>query len=147
MLNALKIKGTDNTPEVIFDPYSEKPVFEISGRSIAEDVVAFYDPLLEWLEKYFESPLNKTIFKFKLHDFNTASSKFLLDILLKLEDLHNNGHDVLVHWHYPNEITDELSELVEIPFINLWEDDNGDDNFITEPKPKKPLPPTLSAYN
>ncbi len=121
-MRVIKIKGTDDTPKVILDANPENPIFEISGRSLPEDVVAFYDPILEWLDEYAENTLPKTVFDFKLEYFNTASSKLLLDVLLKLEDMHDDGHDVLVRWHYPDDDEDmeeagqEYADIVEVPF-------------------------------
>ena len=119
-MSVIKIQGTDDTPTVTLD--KENNIFEISGRSLPEDVVVFYKPILEWLDDYKNDPLDKTVFNFKLEYFNTASSKLLLDVLLKLEDIHNDGHDVLVKWHYPDDDEDmeeageEYSDIVEVPF-------------------------------
>ncbi|MDI3526253.1 MAG: hypothetical protein PWR03_436 [Tenuifilum sp.] len=119
-MEVIKIMGTDDTPTVILD--AENEIFEISGRSLPEDVTAFYDPILQWLDEYSESPNAKTIFTFKLVYFNTASSKLLLDILMKLEQLKENGHDVLVRWYYPDDDEDmqeageEYADIVDVPF-------------------------------
>ena len=121
-MQAIKIPGSDDTPKVILDANNENPLFEISGRSLPEDVVAFYDPILEWLDEYSQKPLKKTVFNFKLEYFNTASSKLLLDILLKLEDMHQDGAEVLVRWHFPDDDEDmeeageEYADIVEVPF-------------------------------
>jgi hypothetical protein len=119
-MQAIKIKGSDDTPNVILD--KDNGIFEISGRSLPEDVAAFYEPILDWLEAYAEDPLEKTIFNFKLEYFNTASSKLLLDVLLKLEDMYDDGKDVLVRWHFPDDDEDmeeageEYADIVEVPF-------------------------------
>ena len=119
-MSVIKIQGTDDTPTVTLD--KENNIFEISGRSLPEDVVVFYKPILEWLDEYKNDPLDQTVFNFKLEYFNTASSKLLLDVLLKLEDIHNDGHEVLVKWHYPDDDEDmeeageEYSDIVEVPF-------------------------------
>ena len=119
-MDTIKIMGTDDTPTVILD--AENEVFEISGRSLPEDVTAFYDPILTWLEDYAGSPCAKTVFIFKLVYFNTASSKLLLDILMKLEQLSEDGNDVLVRWYYPEDDEDmqeageEYSDIVDVPF-------------------------------
>ncbi len=121
-MQVIKIQATEDTPTVILDANKDNPHMEISGRSLPEDVVAFYDPILEWLDSYAESPLEKTVFNFKLEYFNTASSKLLLDILLKLEDMHDDGKDILVKWHYPDDDEDmeeageEYADIVEVPF-------------------------------
>ena len=119
-MQAIKIKGSDDTPNVILD--KENGIFEISGRSLPEDVAAFYEPILDWLEEYAEDPLEKTVFNFKLEYFNTASSKLLLDVLLKLEDMFDDGKDILVRWHFPDDDEDmeeageEFSELIDLDF-------------------------------
>ena len=119
-MRVIKIQGSDDTPKVILD--ADNNTFEISGRSLPEDVVAFYDPILEWLDEYAQNPLEKTVFNFKLEYFNTASSKLLLDVLLKLEDMYDAGHDVLVKLHYPDDDEDmeeageEYADIVEVPF-------------------------------
>jgi len=119
-MSVIKIQGTDDTPTVILD--KENNIFEISGRSLPEDVVVFYKPILEWLDEYKNDPLDLTVFNFKLEYFNTASSKLLLDVLLKLEDINNDGHEVLVKWHYPDddedmeEAVEEYSDIVDVPF-------------------------------
>lgn len=119
-MEAIKIIGTDDTPSITLD--AQNDMFEISGRSLPEDVAAFYEPILNWLTKYTENPNAKTILNFKLVYFNTASSKIMLDILLKLEEIFEAGHDVLVRWFYPDddedmeEAGDEYADIVEIPF-------------------------------
>jgi hypothetical protein len=119
-MQAIKIKGSDDTPNVILD--KDNGIFEISGRSLPEDVAAFYEPILEWLEDYAENPLDKTVFNFKLEYFNTASSKLLLDVLLKLEDMYDDGKEIMVRWHYPDDDEDmeeageEYADIVEVPF-------------------------------
>lgn len=121
-MDIIRIQGTEDTPKVILDASTDNPYMEISGRSLPEDVVTFYDPILNWLDKYIEKPLEKTIFNFKLEYFNTASSKLLLDILLKLELLHEEGNDVLIRWHFPDDDEDmeeageEYADIVEVPF-------------------------------
>jgi hypothetical protein len=119
-METIKIMGTDDTPTVILD--AENDIFEISGRSLPEDVTAFYDPILNWLDEYAAAPNPKTIFTFKLVYFNTASSKLLLDILMKLEELHEDNKEVLIKWYYPEDDEDmqeageEYADIVDVPF-------------------------------
>lgn len=119
-MEVIKIKGTDDTPNVILD--AENNIIEFSGRSLPEDVATFYAPILRWIEEYAKNPNPKTNVVIKLEYFNTASSKMLLDILLKFEEIHHNGHDVVVSWYYMEddedmeEACDEYADIVEIPF-------------------------------
>lgn len=125
-MEALRIEPTDDCPFVLFDKDNNK--FEISGKSLPEDVVTFYEPLLDWLEEYKSAPLDKTIFDFKLIYFNTASSKMILDVLLVLEEIKEEGKDILIKWHSLSndedmqEAGEEYADMVEIDFEYLLYD-------------------------
>ncbi len=117
----LNISGTEDTPEINFN--SQANEFVISGRSLPEDVTTFYKPVFEWLETFLATKDPKAVFKFKLEYFNTASSKIILDILMKLEEIkQEGGADVTVEWFYDEsdddmlEAGEEYKDLVEIPF-------------------------------
>ncbi len=119
-METIKIQGTEDTPKIILD--AENEIMEISGRSLPEDVSSFYEPVINWLNEYAEKPNKKTVINFKLTYFNTASSKLLLDILMKLEEMHEKGHEVLIRWHYPEDDEDmeeageEYADIVDVPF-------------------------------
>lgn len=122
-MEKIYLKGNDDTPNVILD--SESGVFEISGRSMPEDVEAFFDPLITWMEKYATKAKTKTEFIFKMKYFNTASSKMILDILMILEEINESGKEVLVKWYYPEQDEDmqeageEYADIVDIPFVHI----------------------------
>jgi hypothetical protein len=119
-METIKIQGSEDTPKIILDAGNE--ILEISGRSLPEDVSSFYEPVLNWLNEYAENPNKKTVFNFRLTYFNTASSKLLLDILMKLEEMHEKGQEVLIRWHYPEDDEDmaeageEYADIVDVPF-------------------------------
>jgi len=108
---------------VILD--TENEILEISGRSLPEDVTAFFEPILNWLDEYSEEPNEKTVFSFKLVYFNTASSKLILDILMKLEEMYEDGKEVLVKWFFPDDDEDmeeageEYADIVNVPFEQI----------------------------
>lgn len=118
-MEVINLEGTEDTPKIILD--KNKSMFEISGRSLPEDSAEFYQPILEWLDKYSTQPNPTTKFQFKLEYFNTASSKLILDILSKLEEM-KDSTNMTVQWFYHEDDEDmqeageEFSELVEIPF-------------------------------
>ena len=122
-MNSLIIEMTDDCPQINFDIESGK--MEISGKSLPENVIFFYEPVLEWLNQYIEQPKPLTEFTFKLTYFNTASSKLILDILMLLEQIKENGKEVIVNWHFPEYDEDmrdaglEYSEMVDIPFNHI----------------------------
>ncbi|MFI5204193.1 MAG: DUF1987 domain-containing protein [Flavobacteriales bacterium] len=83
----IKMDGTPKTPTVKFD--KDTGVLELSGRSIPENSIEFYKPLLDWLEAYGGGAKSKTEVNIKLEYFNTSSSKCILDVFKKLETIKN----------------------------------------------------------
>jgi len=119
-METLDIKATNDTPRVIFDPENE--IFEISGRSLPEDVVSFYQPVLDWLDEYSVHPNKETEFIFRYIYFNTATSKLVQDIIFKLEGMYGSGESVKIQWYFERDDEDmydmgvEFKENVNIPF-------------------------------
>jgi hypothetical protein len=123
MLEKLIIESKEDTPKVLFDPSSK--VFEISARSLPENAIGFYEPVLFWLNSYTQSPLDLTVFDIKLEYFNTSSAKQLAKILLILENMAKKNK-VVINWFYKKEDADMLasgtrfSKLIDLNF-NLIE--------------------------
>ena len=119
-METLKTESTEDCPQIVLD--KESNILEITGRSLPEDVNTFYEPMMSWIEEYAKDPLDVTVFNFRLTYFNTASSKIILDILTQFEEMIEEGHEVMVRWHYPEEDEDmmeagaEYSEMVDVPF-------------------------------
>ncbi len=119
-MKTIKIEAKEDTPMIVFDP--ENNIFEISGRSLPEDASLFYEPILDWLKEYAKAPNKLTELHIKMNYFNTASSKLLLDILMILEEMVENGHESKIKWFYAEDDEDmeeageEYSELIEVPF-------------------------------
>ena len=119
-METLRLEQTDDSPLIELD--QENNLFEISGKSLPEDVVDFYMPVLDWLNVYRANPNPKTEFSFKLIYFNTASSKLLLDILMIFEEMVEEGHAVTVKWFSLQSDEDmqeagkEYEEMVDVPF-------------------------------
>jgi len=119
-MEIIKINATEDTPAVTLD--SVNNIYEISGRSLPEDVVVFYQPVMQWLKEFEKTPINDFELSIKLEYFNTASSKLILDILLKLEEVFLNGTRLKVKWYYlasdsdMKEAGEEYSEIVGLPF-------------------------------
>ena len=116
-MKTLTIEGGDDTPKVVLDKNSA--VFEISGRSLPEDSVGFYTPVMEWIKLYTDDPNPTTAFTFKLDYFNTSSSKLILDVLHMLKKIPG----IKVIWYSLEddeevaEAGEEYSEQVDIPFV------------------------------
>ena len=119
-MEALLIEGTQKTPEVEFNP--QKGVLEIKGRSIPENSIEFYKPLVDWLEEYSDATADKTVVNVHLEYFNTSSSKCILDVFKKLESIHKSNNDVLINWYYEEDDEDMLEagedyeSIIRVPF-------------------------------
>ena len=113
-MEKLIIDATLNTPSVILDP--EKNLFQFTGESRPENVRNFYIPVLEWLENYTsevasQDKENKSRvheFHFNFEYFNSTSAKYILDLFKTLSNLHSEGINVLVYWHYEEDDEDML---------------------------------------
>jgi len=118
-MSPLILEGTNTTFSVILDP--ETKVFEFSGKSRPENVAGFFEPIFEWFDGYSLHPNEETIVGFKLEYYNSSTAKFLLRLLVKLEEMHHKGHKVFIHWFYRDGDEDimesgaDYSTLVTVP--------------------------------
>jgi len=128
-MTPLNIKETIATPKIDFD--IENNIFELQGCSRPEDVRDFYAPVLKWLNDFKDSVNdelrnshkdNPVIFKFRFDYFNSSSAKFILDILVLINEAHNEGLNMRIDWYFDEndddmkEVGEELSEVVDFPF-------------------------------
>ncbi|HTA82356.1 MAG TPA: DUF1987 domain-containing protein [Bacteroidia bacterium] len=103
-MEVITIESTPKTPSIKFD--SKQGKLEIKGRSIPENSVEFYKPLVESLERYASTPTTPTQVDIQLEYFNTASSKCILDVLKRLETIHRQGNQVIINWYYEEDDED-----------------------------------------
>jgi len=119
-MESISIEGTPKTPSVNFEAATGK--IEVKGRSIPENSIEFYKPLVDWLEQYSANPVKLTQVNVQLEYFNTSSSKCILDVFKKLESIHKAGNEVLVNWYYEEDDEDMLEagedyqSIIKIPF-------------------------------
>jgi len=83
-------------------------VLELAGKSIPERTSEFYDPVLAWMDEYIQSPKEETIFNIKLEYCNSSSTRYLMDILERLERISKEGKKVTVNWYYEEDDEDML---------------------------------------
>lgn len=118
-MQSLYLDKTNRTPQIILDPQNE--IFEIKGRSIPENSVDFYQPVMEWMDAYRKAPNKHTRLDIRLEYFNTSSSKCLVEILRKLETIFLDGNDVELEWYYEEQDEDmresgeDFKEILKIP--------------------------------
>ncbi|MCB2195741.1 MAG: DUF1987 domain-containing protein [Bacteroidetes bacterium] len=119
-MESISIEGTPKTPTVNFD--AATGIVEIKGRSIPENSIEFYRPLVEWLEEYSKEPQKLTTVNIQLEYFNTSSSKCILDVFKKLEAIKKARNEVVINWYYEEDDEDMLEagedyeSIIRIPF-------------------------------
>ncbi len=119
-MGKIAIEGTPKTPTVNFDP--ETAVMELKGRSIPENSIEFYKPVVDALDEYSQGPKEMTKVNIQLEYFNTSSSKCILDLFKKLEGIHVEGNQVVINWFYEEDDEDMLEAgedyeaIIKIPF-------------------------------
>ncbi len=119
-MDAFNIEGSAKTPEIALNP--EQGTIDIKGRSIPENSVAFYNPIMDWLAAYTEKPASQTTVNIELEYFNTSSSKCILDVLKKLEALNQKSGNVHINWYYEEDDEDMLEAgedyeaILNLPF-------------------------------
>ena len=124
----LVIEGSPKTPTIKFNPEEGKLL--IQGRSIPENSIDFYKPLVDALEEYAGGVKEATKVDIVLEYFNTSSSKCILDVFKKLERINEASGGVTINWHYEEDDEDMLEAgedyqaIINIPFkmVEIEED-------------------------
>jgi hypothetical protein len=118
MENLIIEKG-DKTPGIDFNTNGD---LRITGRSVPENPMAFFSPILSWLEEYTRTHPQATTLHMNLEYFNTSSGKMFLNVMKYMEYMMARGADVKVQWYYLSD-DEEIAEaghnyehLVKIPF-------------------------------
>ncbi len=119
-MEPLIIKGAENSPSITLNKQENN--FEISGRSLPEEVMDFYTPVMNWLDRYVRDPNDKTVFKLKFDYINSASQRAIQEILTVLEKIKEQGREIEIEWYFMADDDDmkeaglEYSEIINIPF-------------------------------
>lgn len=120
-MEALLIQSTSQTPYIHFNNVTG--FMEIKGRSIPDNSDDFWLPVLSWFESYLTHPSQSTVFKIELDYLNIQSSKRILFLLYKLNELIETGQNVHVEWMYRKnddemyEVGQDYAYMVKVPFI------------------------------
>lgn len=119
-MDSISIEGTPKTPTINLT--AETGIVEIKGRSIPENSIEFYRPIVEWLDEYSKEPHELTTVNIQLEYFNTSSSKCILDVFKKLEGIKKSKNEVIINWYYEEDDEDMLEagedyeSIIRIPF-------------------------------
>lgn len=120
-MELVNIEGTPKTPSIKMNP--ETGIIEIKGRSIPENSIEFYKPVIEWLDEFStKGTAPKMVVNVQLEYFNTSSSKCILDVFKKLEALNKEKNNITINWYYEEDDEDMLEagedyeSIVKVPF-------------------------------
>jgi hypothetical protein len=91
----LLIEKTVNTPLIKF----ENGVLVISGRSIPENSIMFFEPLFKFIADYTKQPYNETIVNVMLEYANSSTNRSLMTVFTLFEKIHENGKNIKVNWY------------------------------------------------
>jgi hypothetical protein len=119
-MKSLLIEASTSSPFVKFD--LEAGYLEMGGESYPENSFEFYSPIIRWIEKFLSETKVDIIFSITLSYLNTSSTKYMIDILDRLEAAHRQGRAVKVEWYYDadngraGDTIEEFKEDFSMPF-------------------------------
>ena len=120
-METFKLEGTINLPSV--DLNASTGVLQISGRSIPEHPVKFYEPISAWITNYVATAPKEVKVIIHLDYLNTHSTECVLLLLKKLEAyLKSSSATITVLWNFDEDDEDmealgeDMSSLIQIPF-------------------------------
>ena len=104
-METLKLEATDDLPSVMFNFF--KGIFEISKRSLPENAIVFYDPLVNSIIEYMREPNEETTVTFHFDYISTSSTKQIMKMILLFDELAKTK-TVNLNWNYDEGDTDML---------------------------------------
>ena len=114
----LLIQKTLNTPFIKF----EDGVLVISGRSIPENAISFFEPLFKFIADYTKKPYPLTEVNVLLEYANSSTNRSLMTVFTLLEKIYENGNNVNVNWYFENgdelmsELGNDFKTILRLPF-------------------------------
>lgn len=114
----LYIEKTINTPYIKF----EEGVLNISGRSIPENAVMFFEPLFKYVAEYTKKPFPVTEVNVFLEYANSSTNRSLMTVFTLMERIYENGNAVFVNWYFEPEdelmfeLGNDFKNILRIPF-------------------------------
>jgi hypothetical protein len=97
-MEKLFLEATKSSPEIDFDP--DIGILKISGQSYPENAFKFYERIFAWLDEYFEKTDIVTVFEVNLIYLNTSSTKCMMDIMFKIDQMAKQDKGIIINWYY-----------------------------------------------
>jgi len=118
-MDIFKLSGNESTPDVCLDQH--RGLFVFGGRSLPENAIVVYNPIISWFEEYVKKPNDETVVDISFEYINSSSMKQLAKLMVLFEEIPTNGGKLQVKWHYAPEDADtkaygeHLAKLVSFP--------------------------------
>ncbi len=113
-----------STPYILLD--TDQNYMRFEGESFHENVAEFYAELDTLLSKHMYSDFTSFTFDCELSYFNSSTSKFLMNMLLEMDDaIAGTDKQVIVNWIFDSEndimleFGEDFSEEVENVQFNI----------------------------
>ncbi len=122
-MKPLIIAETATTPFVYYN-HEEGKLF-IVGKSIPENVVAFYASVSTWLESCMDDGLQKLELHIIFELVNAGSIKYIFSLLKLLQVKQTPNKNIIVKWYYEKKDKDMLyisnlfRQEIQIPIIDV----------------------------
>lgn len=120
-MTELEIKKTASTPKVWYS--ADNTTLLIEGRSFPENAREFYSPIIQWIHSNKSDFGTHITVSINLEYYNTASSKFLMEMFHELELIQTEEScSVTILWHYMEDDDDmrdaglEYQQFIHVPF-------------------------------
>lgn len=113
--------GNELTPKACFD--KEQNTFSLSGRSIPENAIDIYAPIIDWWQQYLQNPNPETTIDMNFEYINSSSMKQIAKLIAILDTVPACESKITVNWHYNTDDTDSklqaerLAKMVKFPFV------------------------------
>lgn len=117
-METLKIEAGKETPRIYCDGANGH--FSISGKSYPENVNDFYEGVFDYIEQYKENTPPKTTLVFNWLYYNTATSKVIMKIIMRLKEI---SEDFQIKWYYKKDFDlikekgEEIKDILDVEMI------------------------------
>lgn len=119
-MEKLIIAETSRSPKINFDP--DSGLLQLRGKSIMESPEEFYQPVMDWLDKYQPPAGLQVVARLLFYYYNTGSTKQVIEFLKKLEDVSKKSSSMKIIWEYETDDDDAkwdgetMQKMINVPF-------------------------------
>ena len=111
MAYKLEREKTNTTPYVLID--EEKNYMKLEGKSYLEDIVEFFQPINDWVDRYFSSGSAELTFDCAMKYINSSTTKMIYNLIRTMDKAAGKGAKVVVNWIANNDMILECGEDFE----------------------------------